>query len=257
MVAMLLFSCAPMEREDVLIIGHGGLGMGASVPMNSEAALVGGLALGADGVELDVQLTADSVLVAYHAQDLSELTPCTGLINAKLWSELTSCTLRGEDGLPVPIIRLDSALAHLSRDHPTASYTLDIKLFAAGDWWSYLDVFSQRLRALHAQQGLHGRLVVECQVVEFLDLVGRVDANLPLFLYATDAEEGIRTVKEKGYTGITMDHGRMDAASVSEAKEAGVTVALFGVGGWWSHRRAMAKRPDRLQTDSPGAFRGR
>ena len=75
--------------------------------MNSRMALITGLELGMDGVELDVQLTSDSVLVAYHTEDLRELTNCTGKINAHTWEELRSCpntkTLES-----CPIVRLDS-----------------------------------------------------------------------------------------------------------------------------------------------------
>lgn len=212
---------------------------------------MGGLALGIDGVEMDVQLSADTVLVAFHTQLLEELTPCSGLVNASSWTQLRACPNSHEGDRPYPLVRLDSLLLGAATEHPEAGFTLDIKLFAAGDWWGYLETFSDALVRLHAQPNLRGRLIVECQVDEFLKLLHRKDPALPLFLYATDAADGMARAKDIGCAGITMDNGRMTAEQVTLAQDQGLQVALFGVGGWWSHRQAIGKRPDRLQTDAP------
>ena len=253
-VLLLLYGCGAPDATGVKIIGHGGMGPDAEHPMNSGDALLGGLALGIDGVEMDVQLSADTVLVAYHAQHLEELTPCTGLVNALPWTALLSCPNTLEGDRPYPLVRLDSLLLMAAARQPRADLTLDIKLFAAGDWWTYLETFTDALARLHAHPALHGRLVVECQVDDFLKLLHRKAPELPLFLYATDAKEGMVRAKAIGCAGVTMDNGRMSAEQVSEAHAQGLQVALFGVGGWWGHRQAIGKRPDRVQTDAPEVF---
>lgn len=251
----LLMSCSPPSAGPVRVIGHGGMGEGAAVPMNSAAAVEAGLGAGLDGVELDVQLSADGVLLAYHAQELAELTGCSGLVNAHPWSALEHCAVRGSDGKMHRLQRLDSLLPDLAARHPSADFTLDAKLFAAGDWWTYLEGFGRALAELHARPELQGRLVVECQVTDFLDLVQRRAPSIPLFLYATNTAEAIEQAAAKGYTGITLRYDRITADEVHAAHQRGLQVCLFGAGGWWSHRSAMRKTPDRLQSDAPTALR--
>jgi glycerophosphoryl diester phosphodiesterase len=222
--------------------------------MNSAAALWGGLEAGLDGVELDVQLSADGVLVAYHAQDLAELSTCHGLVNANAWSALQTCTVVGDDGAAHPLVRVDSLLPALARAFQQAEFTLDAKLFAAGDWWSYLENFSRALADLHALPDLHGRLVLECQLTDFLDLVARDAPGLPLYLYATDAEQAIPIAVANGYTGLTIRYDRITVDEVQGARAHGLAITLFGAGGWWSHRRALRAEPDRLQSDDPLAL---
>ena len=251
LMGILLSSCTSTRPHPVRIIGHGGLGEASSIPMNSAAALRGGLAAGLDGVELDVQLSADGVLVAYHAQDLAELSACHGLVNANAWSALQACTVVGDDGTAHPLVRVDSLLPALARAFPQAEFTLDAKLFAAGDWWSYLGNFSRALADLHALPDLHGRLVLECQLTDFLDLVARDAPQLPLHLYATDAGKAIPVAEDKGYAGLTIRYDRITAAEVQGARARGLDITLFGAGGWWSHRSALSAAPDRLQSDAP------
>lgn len=221
--------------------------------MNSRMALISGLELGIDGVELDVQLTADSVLVAYHAEDLSELTNCAGKINAHTWDELRTCpNTRSLE--PYPIVRLDSVLAEAAERFPHADFTLDCKLFAAGAWWPYLEMFSNALAQLAERPELKGRLLVECQVVDFLQLVKNKRGSTPVFLYATSGEAGIDTAAARGFDGITIDNTLISAEQVAEAQERGLAVTLFGVGGALGHSDALGKDPDRLQSDAPSAF---
>jgi glycerophosphoryl diester phosphodiesterase len=253
-VSLFLLSCSPTVEVPVRIIGHGGLGEGADQPMNSAAALRGGLEAGLDGVELDVQLSADGVLVAYHAQELNELTACHGLVNATAWPTLRTCTVEGDNGAAHPVVRVDSLLPILARAFPETDFTLDAKLFSAGDWWAYLETFSRAIADLHALPELRGRLVLECQVTDFLDLVARDAPGLPLYLYTTDAAQAIPTAVEKGYAGITIRYDRIAPADVQHARQRGLLVTLFGAGGRWSHHKALSAAPDRLQSDDPLAL---
>lgn len=249
-----LWGCSTPDPGGTAVIGHGGLGTEGEHPMNSREALVGGLGLGIAGVEIDVQLTADGVPVAFHGQDLRELTPCAGKVNAVNWTDLRACPNTAEGDRPYPVVRVDSLLSELALAHPAASFTLDAKLFAAGDWWTYLEQFTDVLTALHQRPELHGRLLVECQVEDFLRLQQRKDPGLPLFLYTNDVEQGLARAKELGLTGITVDRSRIDVGQMDQARALGLQVTLFGAVDRWAHRQAFDLTPDRLQSDAPGLF---
>lgn len=249
-----LCGCGTPDPGGTAIIGHGGSGTEGEHPMNSREALAGGLALGIAGVEIDVQLTTDGVPVAFHGQDLRELTPCAGKVNAVNWADLGACPNTAEGDRPYPVVRVDSLLAELARTHPSASFTLDAKLFAAGEWWPYLERFSDVLTALHLRPELQGRLLVECQVEDFLRLLQRKAPGLPLYLYTHEVDQGLAHAKELGLAGITAHRSRMDAEQMHRARELGLQVTLFGADGRWAHRQAFGLKPDRVQSDAPALF---
>jgi hypothetical protein len=157
----------------------------------------------------------------------------------------------GRDGTEHPLTRLDSLLPVLARTRPGTDFTLDAKLFAAGDWWTYLEAFSDAVAALEAIPVLKGRILVECQVSELLDLLHKKAPGIPVFLYATDVPAALEKAANSGYAGITVRYDRITPEEVTTAHHRGLQVCLFGAGGRWSHRTALGKGPDRLQTDDP------
>ncbi len=70
----------------VSIVGH--RGAAARAPENTLAALRHGLALGADIVELDVQLTADGHVVVFHDEQLDRTTDGHGPLSAHSLAQL-------------------------------------------------------------------------------------------------------------------------------------------------------------------------
>ena len=84
-------------------------GGSALAPENTLAAFDNGLALGADGLELDVHLSRDGVVVVHHDRDLERTTTLTGAVAGRTAAELTAAgvpTLAGVLGRyqGVPII---------------------------------------------------------------------------------------------------------------------------------------------------------
>ncbi len=82
-----------------LIIAH--RGASAEAPENTLAAFSRALAAGADGVELDVQVTRDGVPVVCHDPTLGRLTGRPGVIARLTRDELRAVRVRGE---PLPTL---------------------------------------------------------------------------------------------------------------------------------------------------------
>ncbi len=246
----LLFSACTIDPGDTKIIAHAGTGDGLDHPKNSREALLSALEIGADGIELDVQLTRDSVLVIYHDQDLNSLTACNGIINSMSWIELQECPPQ-IDGRTFRIERVDSLLLTAAKLHPDAIFMLDCKLFAHAEWWPYLEAFTDALVQLDRHRSLKGRLMIECMVDDFLLLLQRKNDQIALFIYGKDPEHLMHRAITSRYTGITIHDREIDAGEVRKAKGLGLQVALLGVGNSFDHWWALRKRPDLLQTDSP------
>lgn len=66
------------------------MGVGFDYPIDTWESIEPVLRIGADGTEMDVQMTRDSVLEAYHNSYLSESNACNGTINDNLWADIES-----------------------------------------------------------------------------------------------------------------------------------------------------------------------
>jgi glycerophosphoryl diester phosphodiesterase len=71
-----------------LVFAH--RGGSALAPENTVAAFDNGLALGADGLELDVRFSADGVVVVHHDRTLDRTTPLRGAVAARTALELAA-----------------------------------------------------------------------------------------------------------------------------------------------------------------------
>ena len=88
-----------------LVIAH--RGASAEAPENTLAAFDRALALGVDGIELDVRLTRDGVPVVHHDATLSRLAGRRARIDRLTQAELQAARGRGE-----PIPSLEEVLRH-------------------------------------------------------------------------------------------------------------------------------------------------
>lgn len=247
--AILFTACSP-DPANTRIIAHAGTGSAFDHPKNSREALLKAIAIGAHGIELDVQLTRDSVLVTYNYQDLGSLTPCSGLINSRSYAQLKGCAPR-IDGSTFTIERVDSLLLEAAQMNSEAEFMLDCKLFASGEWWPYLETYTNALAQLNTHRVLKGNVMVECMVDDMLLLLQRKDDDIPLFLYADDPDRAMHRAIASRYEGIVLADRRISAAEVREARSLGLQVCLLNVGNFLDHHLALRKRPDLLQTDSP------
>ena len=82
-------------------LGHRGSGVtdpSNPFPENSLAGFTAAIIAGADGVELDVQVTADNRAIVIHDDRLDRTTNCTGCVNQMTFDELRLCRLLDGEG---------------------------------------------------------------------------------------------------------------------------------------------------------------
>ena len=82
------FDIQNLNNDEIQVLGHGGMGIHSLLPMNSALSVQYSLDLGAAGAEIDVQMSKDGVLVAFHDEDLSESTNSEGIIHNLNWSQI-------------------------------------------------------------------------------------------------------------------------------------------------------------------------
>ncbi len=81
------------------VLGHRGWPAPAH-PENTLAGMTAALDAGADGVEVDVRLTADGVAVCCHDDDLTRVGGAVRSVARTTWAELSTVRLRGEHPVP-------------------------------------------------------------------------------------------------------------------------------------------------------------
>lgn len=122
------------DRPCPLIFGHRGVPL--AFQENTLAGFRAAIALGLDGVELDVFLTKDDRLVVFHDEDTARLTGVARKITAMTWADIQ--TLRIQPTITVgnrvrhyrqaePIPLLQEVLA-IAKQHQASNHPLQINL---------------------------------------------------------------------------------------------------------------------------------
>lgn len=233
LLAALLASCA--DDEAILIIAHRGATREALE--NSMAAFEVARDKGADGVELDVQLTADDRVVVLHDLALDRTTVCSGSVRERTLAELADCPLSNGE----PIRTLDDVLARigpwfelifveLKVDEPTvqalrADLTAQIVLDSGHAdrivVISYDETALQRLATWRARGIVAGW---DDQSNQAISAAARYDMDWALMpLYGLDPWDG-RIVA--GLDKRLCVYGILTPADYLEARRAGVTVIM-------------------------------
>src|SRR5262245_32686459 len=127
-----------------LVFAH--RGGSALAPENTMAAFDNGLALGADGIELDVRLSRDGVVVVHHDRTLDRTTSLTGPLEHRTAAELADA------GVP--------ALADVFSRYPDTRVIVEMKVNDAAFAERVLEVIAAARAEDRVCLGAFGRRVL-------------------------------------------------------------------------------------------------
>lgn len=255
-VSLAIFSC---KREDfniinlnnnkISVLGHGGMGSGNIYPMNSYESILKCLSEGADGSEIDVQMTKDSVLVAFHDVDLSEDTDYEGLIHSFTWNELKDAQYIQTPYGKYALISLNDLFSNLEQPE-NYQFTFDCKLYPnSNDLESYYESFTKALITIISKYNLEQKVLIESQSPEFLNLIKNKNSSCKLFIYPSDFESGFSDAIELDLYGITISNDKISKEQVKTAHDNDLRIALWSVHSANENISAINKNPDFIQTD--------
>ena len=80
-----------LNNNNITVLGHRGMGELYKHPGNTFEGIIPVFGIGADGTELDIQMTKDSVLVLFHDKDMKLTTTCEGTIYENKWVDIGAC----------------------------------------------------------------------------------------------------------------------------------------------------------------------
>jgi glycerophosphoryl diester phosphodiesterase len=205
---------------------------------------------GADGTEIDIQMTSDSILVAYHNGNLNEGTLCNGGINDKIWSEIWGCHYFSPISSSLNLMSVNDIFARLENTYDR-TYTFDCKLYSNNpDRVSYFNQYANAIIKLINTRSINPeRLFIESQDTTFLRILQTKRNDLKLFIYPRTFEEGIAKAEYMRLFGITISNDNITKDQVTFAHTKGIRITLWNTKSVSENLDAMLKSPDYIQSD--------
>tara|TARA_R110002072_G_scaffold273058_2_gene433343 strand:- start:7610 stop:8431 length:822 start_codon:yes stop_codon:yes gene_type:complete len=256
LLAFSLISCKKNKTEilnlngnRIDILGHAGMGISSLYPINSGESLLASLSRGANGTELDVQITKDNVLVAFHDPTLDNITDLSGLVRDKTWEELKNTFYTTTPYLDYKLLKVTDLFDNLP-NYKDYIFTFDIKIGPSQeDYDAYLTDFSSVIDTLFSNYQLQSNCFVETQSVSFAAILKAKNAQIKQFIYPQVFETGLSIAQSSNLYGITISKDNISKEQVKIAHDLGFFVTIWGPNSAKENKETVAKNPDMIQTD--------
>lgn len=225
-----------------LVYGH--RGASAHALENTMTAFARAHADGADGIELDVRLTADGELAVFHDDDLERIAGRPGRVEEMRWRELAAVELPGGERIP----RLDEVLGE------TGALLVNVEIKPPG--WRRLRAVVTRVAACVARAGAHERVLVSSFDVAAVAVVRRAtDLRCGLLFHARQR----RPLRRAWLAPVIRPHALhpervlVDRASLDGWRAHGYAVNVWTVDDPDEVRRLAALGVDAIISNDPAA----
>ncbi len=260
------FGAKPLPAgQQPLVIGHAGSGFLTPfnpfnpLPPSSLGGIEQALARGADGVEVDVQLSQDSVLMLYHDQKLESMTNGSGCIYEQPAAAVQQLEYKAgwfydlwQDEHPITLQQL---LDKLSK-RPTLPYLhFDLHETNVCNPEQPLARAPALARALGKLLKNYSwppeRLLVLTINQSSLAALRQVLPNTPLGLEITDDFEGqLQVAKAEKVQAIVVKKDIITPENTAQAHAAGLQVVTFGGRAQSTVQRLIDCQPDAIEVDN-------
>ena len=235
-----------LNNNEIGCFGHAGMGFYSPYPPNSWPGFESCLNRGADGTEMDIHMTKDSVLVICHGGSLQETTSCSGAIKELNWADMNNCEVKSKFFKNSKLLSLEEFIEKI--DHPeNFTFTWDTKLSDFNQ--AYYGIFSRAIVNAINKYDLNEHVFIENPFADFLQVIKDKKSNTHLFILAEDFEEGLQQAKQHDFFGLSMHTNKVTAEQVKQAHNNNIRVTIYGVLTEKENYAAVEKCPDFMQTD--------
>lgn len=245
-----VFDIKNLNGNKIGIMGHRGMGRGAEYPGNSLESIAQVLSIGANGTEIDVQLTKDSVLVLYHDDDLANKTNYAGSLLDYNWAELDTCTYRSNSSKQFRVISVDELFSGIPDVHEYY-FSFDIKFYPGPEpLATYYRQFVNALQKVITAHDMHDRVFVETGSTQLLKLLKASGIRVLLFASTSKSKfkDGMAIAKNLDLYGVCIG-SRVSKKQIELAHANGLMVMTWTPKTPRDNIRAIKKNPDFIQTD--------
>lgn len=245
------FEITNLSGEKIIALGHGGMGFSSTYPTNTFESIRQCLSLGLNGSEIDVQLTKDNVLVAFHDEKLEDKTNMKGFIHEYTWLELQDAYYTHLPYLDYRIVSLDQVFSSLSNPSDF-QFMFDCKFFASQpiseDFRNaYMDAIIQLVEKFNMEE----KLFIESSYELFLSEFKQRKPNYLFFFSGSTFDFVLQRAIDLNLTGINIDYKNISNEQVEQAHQANKKVSVSFVHYHSDNINAIKKRVDIIQSDAP------
>ncbi len=248
-----MFSCTDKDinieniNNKVTVLGHGGMGIGSTYPMNTYESIMYCLNLGADGTEIDVQMTKDGVLVAFHDRHLDGKTTASGQIYKQNWAELKGTTYNNTPYQNYSLITLEQLFDNIDNLHQYIFF-LDCKNFNPDTSAYYLNKFNDALINIIDRYNMVENVYVEFKRTDLIRSLKNKRDDIKIFIYS-EFEKGLAIAKEFQLEGLVTSVDKITKQQVKILHENDFQLAVFNAHSKSRNWEALEKNADFIQTD--------
>ena len=242
------FDIINLNNNKISALGHGGMGIKhQTYPFNSYESILNCLNLGADGTELDVQMTKDSVLVAFHDEFLEHSTNMSGQIFKKTWEEISDAIYKYPPYTNYRLITLDKLFSNI-KNRSGYIFFLDCKNLNPSTSSSYLNRFNNALIRIIDKHKLASNVYIEFKRRDLIKSLKTKRSDLKIFVYS-DFDYALALVNEFQLQGIVNSVDKISKEDVLKAHENGTMVAVLNAHSKSTNIEAIEKNVDFIQSD--------
>jgi len=241
------FDIQNLNENEITVLGHRGMSNNHKYPGNTFESISTALNLGADGSEIDVQVTKDSVLVIYHNKDLSSLTDSEGRVIDFNWSELEGCKYMSNDEFNYPVITVDYLFNRIP-DVQNYYFSFDIKLnYGNVDTSNLLQSFTYAINKVVKDYNMQNKVLIETGNLQLHRQLKSNGIQVLQFITGSDITEGILIAKELDLYGIGIGSS-ITREDIELVHSSGLRVMTWVPKSKWDNIKAIRKNPDYIQT---------
>jgi glycerophosphoryl diester phosphodiesterase len=270
LLLMLATACTatrPVANPKLVVLGHAGSGFYTALspfnfrPPSSWRGIRRALLRGADGVEIDIQMSRDSVIMLYHDQKMQDGSTGTGCISERTAAEITQAHYRG--GFPYDLIQkerpitFDTLLARLNRRPSFPLIHLDLheddQCLPPGHQHDRTPLLVRQIARTLARN--HVQLDKVLFITQEGPTVRLARAAMPgvrigLEIASDEFAVGLKTAKIEKVHTVVLDADRVTPEQSAQAHAAGFKVVVFGGRSPKDLRRVLASQPDEIEVDN-------
>lgn len=250
-----------LSNNEILVIGHAGNGipgLNNSLPADSWEGVIQALeTYNADGVELDIKLSADSLLFLFHDPELNELSTCTGCTFDYQAEDLVKCTFKPVTSATEPtrfVTPLEKVLQRYESSAVKPIIFLDLHAELGCDIsgsrkeWYYATIL-YAINTLLNNYGAYDHVIVQANSFDWLMQARSLYPEMKIFLDVDIDTEAIEMAAANGFYGIASKNENLSMEEIRLAHEKGLRVQIYGTGGY-SFSNAIQKSPDYILADN-------
>jgi len=237
-----------LNGDTIGILGHRGMSRCYHYPGNSLPSILEALRIGAIGCELDVQLTKDGSLVAYHHKELDQYTNFKGSVRDHEAGELMDCHYKGDHPENVSLVLVDRLFEILGKDNEYIfSFDCKFNIEDEKERVAHYVEFIDAIETLVNKHDMNNRIFIEADHVDFHRLLRSRGISVRQFITGNGVKKGLIIASELGLFGIGVG-SRISKKEVERAHGLGLRVMTWTPTNAFSNARAVRKNPDYIQT---------